>query len=261
MPAKGDYGVLVPSMTTEIEFVLNPISKFQTKQQRDLRISQVKSHAARASHRSRQLPKVWSQPVQRTAPGARKRIKAPSLASPPRAERKPRRNSYPSTSADGSTKRVGLYADFLMQRERNHFPNRPLSAAATPAITQWQWTGGGTRHDPFAMMPGLDCANDDDAFAFDWFCQYVSMGVASICQPFGASNLYGRWLFEQMALHPDVFHIIMAALHGGLAAVGRSHASHVSHRLRHMGLSMHSLQKRLSAADPWANDDAILTMV
>lgn len=258
MPASGDYGVLVPAISaTEIYFVLNAVPKLQSRQQRNRWISQAKSHAARASHKSRQLPKVWSDPIPRLSTSTERSGKASQPPSP-RLERCCRERSTPRSGdqENTATHRILEYIDIPPNTE-----HRKSSGAIDILTGHWQWTGGGTRSDPFAVIPGLTHASGSDAFAFDWFCQYVSLGVASICQPFGASNLYGRWLLEQMALHSDVFHAIMAATHGGLAALGGSQALHLSQRLKHMGLSMQELQLRLAASDSWQDDDAVLTMV
>jgi hypothetical protein len=120
--------------------------------------------------------------------------------------------------------------------------------------------GGGTRADPFGCIPGLSELGEV-AVASDWLCQYVSTNVASICQPFGVSNLYGQWLIEQMALYLDVFHVLMAALHGGLVTMTTEGGPHTSYALMHQGLALQALQRRLDCFDADEDDGAVLTIL
>ena len=151
--------------------------------------------------------------------------------------------------------KIAAYIEFLVGKEKL----QPLELE-DKTVGQWHWLGGGTRTDPFRCIPGLAVFGEAGR-AFDWLCQYVSPNIASICQPFGVSNLYGRWLLEQMSIYLDVFHVMIAALHGGLVNLTSPGTPHRSYALMHKIWALQALQQRLAGPHAWKDDGPVLTML
>ena len=255
------YGVLVPPTTSALDFVLFSEQSYSSPKEHELRIAQVKSHAARTLHKTRQLPTsaTSSEPVPRWAKRNIGRFhtfsSTPLETASPNSIPPASSSSTPSDNEGTSRPVINGKIDFLHGEKASHLPT-----TETRSAVQWHWLGGGTRTDPFRCIPGLDEFGAAGK-AFDWLCQYVSPNVAAICEPFGVSNLYGRWLLEQMAIYLDVFHVMMAALHDGLVALTSPEGPHRSYALMHKGWALQALRRRLAAADAWVDDSAILTML
>lgn len=85
--------------------------------------------------------------------------------------------------------------------------------------------------------------------------------MSALAVSFGVPDIYGRWLFEQMAGYRDVYHILVAIAlrsYGSLTGTLSSVATDV---LMHKIMAISTLRSRLAQPGATADDAAILTMV